>query len=135
MEANKPGINTDMGTITIADEVVSTVAGLAAIDVEGVASMSGGWGTDLVEKLGRKNFAKGIRVELTNDDTKIDIYLIVEFGYSIPEVADNVQKEVKMAVETMTGLNVIEVNVHVVSVQLKRSGVSEAEISAGQIEA
>ncbi|NLT20181.1 MAG: Asp23/Gls24 family envelope stress response protein [Syntrophomonadaceae bacterium] len=135
MEANKPGINTDMGTITIADEVVSTVAGLAAIDVEGVASMSGGWGTDLVEKLGRKNFAKGIRVELTNDDTKIDIYLIVEFGYSIPEVADNVQKEVKLAVETMTGLNVIEVNVHVVSVQLKRSGVSEAEISAGQIEA
>ncbi len=119
MEANKPGINTDMGTITIADEVVSTVAGLAAIDVEGVASMSGGWGTDLVEKLGRKNFAKGIRVELTNDDTKIDIYLIVEFGYSIPEVADNVQKEVKLAVETMTGLNVIEVNVHVVSVQLK----------------
>ena len=135
MEANKPGINTDMGTITIADEVVSTVAGLAAIDVEGVASMSGGWGTDLVEKLGRKNFAKGIRVELTNDDTKIDIYLIVEFGYSIPEVADNVQKEVKLAVETMTGLNVIEVNVHVVSVQLKRSGVSEAEILAGQIEA
>jgi len=135
MEANKPGINTDMGTITIADEVVSTVAGLAAIDVEGVASMSGGWGTDLVEKLGRKNFAKGIRVELTNDDSKIDIYLIVEFGYSIPEVADNVQKEVKLAVETMTGLNVIEVNVHVVSVQLKRSGVSEAEISAGQIEA
>ena len=119
-----------MGTITI-----DRYSGTAAIDVEGVASMSGGWGTDLVEKLGRKNFAKGIRVELTNDDTKIDIYLIVEFGYSIPEVADNVQKEVKLAVETMTGLNVIEVNVHVVSVQLKRSGVSEAEISAGQIEA
>lgn len=136
MEANKPGINTEMGTITIADEVVSTVAGLAAIDVEGVASMSGGWGTDLVEKLGRKNFTKGIRVELSNDDTKIDIYLIVEFGYSIPEVADNVQKEVKLAVETMTGLNVIEVNVHVVSVQLKRAaGMSEAEISAGQNEA
>ncbi|MDD3853980.1 MAG: Asp23/Gls24 family envelope stress response protein [Syntrophomonadaceae bacterium] len=136
MEANKPGINTEMGTITIADEVVSTVAGLAAIDVEGVASMSGGWGTDLVEKLGRKNFTKGIRVELSNDDTKIDIFLIVEFGYSIPEVADNVQKEVKLAVETMTGLNVIEVNVHVVSVQLKRvAGVSEAEISAGQNEA
>ena len=136
MEANKPGINTDMGTITIADEVVSTVAGLAAIDVEGVASMSGGWGTDLVEKLGRKNFAKGIRVELTNDDTKIDIYLIVEFGYSIPEVADNVQKEVKLAVETMTGLNVTEVNVHVVSVQLKKSSsINEAEISAGNIEA
>ncbi|MGI5879240.1 MAG: Asp23/Gls24 family envelope stress response protein [Syntrophomonadaceae bacterium] len=136
MEANKPGINTEMGIITIADEVVSTVAGLAAIDVEGVATMSGGWGTDLVEKLGRKNFTKGIRVELTNDDTKIDIYLVVEFGYSIPEVADNVQKEVKLAVETMTGLNVVEVNVHVVSVQLKKSsGINETEIPAGNFEA
>lgn len=130
MEGQKPEINTEMGAIRIADEVVSTVAGLAAIEVEGVAAMSGGWGTDLVEKLGKKNFGKGIKVEVINDQTRIDIYVIVEFGYPIPQVAENVQKEVKVAVETMTGLTVAAVNVHVVSVLMKKSLESESESAA-----
>src|SRR5690554_4303901 len=100
MENAKPEINNEFGSIRIADEVVSTVAGLAAIEVEGVAAMSGGWGTDLVERLGRKNFSKGIKVEIIDEQTEVDIFIVVQFGYQIPDVAENVQKEVKMAVET-----------------------------------
>ncbi len=123
----KPEINNEYGAIRIADEVVATVAGLAAAEVEGVAAMSGGWGTDLVEKLGRKNFGKGIRVEVIGDETKIDIFIVVEFGYAIPEVAANVQKEVKVAVETMTGLNVAAVNVHIAAVSMRKTG-TEVEV-------
>lgn len=121
MEVNKSEINSEFGTIKIADEVVATVAGLAAAEVEGVASMSGGWGTDLVERLGRKNFGKGIRVEVSGEEAKIEISLVIDYGYQIPKVAEEVQKEVKQAVETMTGLNVSAVNVHIVSVILKKS--------------
>lgn len=125
MEAQKPEINNEFGTIRIADEVVSTVAGLAAIDVDGIVALSGGWGTDLVEKLGRKNYGKGIKVEVADDQTRIDIFIVVEFGYPIPQVAQNVQKEVKLAVETMTGLTVASVNVHIVAVSIKKSGEEE----------
>lgn len=130
MDMQKPEITNEMGAIRIADEVVATVAGLAAIDVDGVATMSGGWGTDLVEKLGRKSFGKGIKVEVTEDETRIDIFLIVEFGFPIPEVAETVQKEVKSAVENMTGLNVKAVNVNVLGVNMKKPESAEAETSA-----
>jgi len=116
-----------MGVVRIADEVVSTVAGLATIEVEGVASMSGGWGTDLVEKLGKKNFGKGIRVEINDQETTIDIFLSIMYGYTIPQVAENVQKEVKSAVEMMTGLHVAAVNVHVVSVTMAKPAVEEID--------
>lgn len=125
MEMKRPEIANDMGVVRIADEVVSTVAGLAAIEVEGVASMSGGWGTDLVEKLGKKNFGKGIRVEINDQETSIDIFLSIMYGYPIPQVAENVQKEVRSAVEMMTGLNVKAVNVHIVSVAMNKAAVEE----------
>ncbi|SHG65075.1 Uncharacterized conserved protein YloU, alkaline shock protein (Asp23) family [Thermosyntropha lipolytica DSM 11003] len=121
MENQKPEIANELGVIRIADEVVSTIAGLAASEVEGVAAMSGTWGTELVEKLGRKNYGKGIKVEVSGEETKIDIFVVVEFGYPIPQVAGNVQKEVKMAVETMTGLTVTQVNVYVAGVSMKKS--------------
>ena len=124
----KPEINNEFGAIRIADEVVATVAGLAAADVEGVASMSGGWSTDLVEKLGRKSYGKGIKVEVIDEQTKIDIFIVVEFGFQIPDVAENVQKEVKMAVETMTGLSVTAVNVHIVGVSMKKIAGNNEEV-------
>lgn len=124
----KPEINNEFGAIRIADEVVATVAGLAAAEVEGVASMSGGWSTDLVEKLGKKNFGKGIKVEVIDEQTKIDIFIVVEFGYQIPDVAETVQKEVKMAVETMTGLSVTAVNVHIVGVSMKKLAGNNEEV-------
>lgn len=127
LEMKRPEIANDMGVVRIADEVVSTVAGLATIEVEGVASMSGGWGTDLVEKLGKKNFGKGIRVEINDQETTIDIFLSIMYGYTIPQVAENVQKEVKSAVEMMTGLHVAAVNVHVVSVTMAKPAVEEID--------
>lgn len=130
MDMQKPEIANEMGAIRIADEVVSTVAGLAAIDVDGVATMSGGWGTDLAEKLGKKSFGKGIKVEVTEDETRIDIFMIVEYGFPIPEVAENVQKEVKSAVENMTGLKVKAVNVNVLGVNMKKPEAAVIEPSA-----
>ncbi|MGI6412483.1 MAG: Asp23/Gls24 family envelope stress response protein [Syntrophomonadaceae bacterium] len=123
----KPEITNELGSIRIADEVVSTIAGLAAAGVEGVSAMSGGWGTDLVEKLGRKNFGKGIKVEINEDRTTIDIFIVVEYGYPIPKVAENVQKEIKLAVQTMTGLTVAGVNVHILSVAIKKEKDAKAE--------
>lgn len=130
MEMKKPEITNELGVIRIADEVVSTIAGLAAVEVDGVAAMSGGWSTDLVEKLGKKNFSKGIKVEVNEDETSIDIYIAVEFGYPIPRVAEGVQNEVKIAVETMTGLSVAGVNVHIVSVIMKKDIDNIVEVDA-----
>ena len=122
MEGMKPEITNEFGAIRIADEVVSTVAGMAVAEVEGVSSMSGGnWGTELVEKFGKKNYGKGIKVEVGDDSTGMDIYLVVEFGYPIPELAENVQREVKLAVESMVGVKVDRINVHIVGVTIKRA--------------
>src|SRR5665647_2782778 len=96
----RPEIPNDMGVIRIADEVVSTIAGLAAIEVEGVASMSGGWGTDLVEKLGKKNFGKGIRVEINDQETSIDIFISIMYGYRFLRWEKMFRREVRTAVET-----------------------------------
>lgn len=134
MEVKKSEIPNDMGVIRIADEVVSTVSGLAAIEVEGVASMSGGWGLEIAEKLGKKSFGKGIKVEVNDDQTKIDIFISVKYGYSIPKVAEGVQQAVKTAVETMTGLLVTSVNVHVVSVSMNKAEQEENSDYTGSFE-
>lgn len=109
----KKGINNALGTIRIADEVVSIIAGLAATEVEGVAGMSGGIAGGIAEILGRKNFSKGVKVEVGEKETAIDLYIIVKYGVRIPDIALNVQEAVKAAIENMTGLSTVEVNVHV----------------------
>ena len=132
MEIKKTEITNEKGSIRISEEVVSTVAGLAAVEVEGVSSMSGNWGADLAERLGKKNFAKGIKVDLAEDQTKIDIFIVVQYGFEIPKVAVDVQNAVKSAVEMMTGLNVSTVNVQVVSIAMpqKNEPAPEAEAPA-----
>ena len=102
-----------IGSIRIADEVVSIIAGLAATEIDGVAGMSGGIAGGIAEILGRKNFSKGVKVEVGEKEAAIDLYIIVKYGIRIPEVALAAQENVKRAIETMTGLSVIEVNVHV----------------------
>lgn len=109
----KKGINNALGTIRIADEVVSIIAGLAATEVDGVAGMSGGIAGGIAEILGRKNFSKGVKVEVGEKEAAIDLYIIVKYGVRIPDIALNVQEAVKSAIENMTGLNTVEVNVHV----------------------
>ncbi|MBC7336262.1 MAG: Asp23/Gls24 family envelope stress response protein, partial [Clostridia bacterium] len=89
------------------------IAGLAATEVEGVAGMSGGIAGGIAEMLGRKNLAKGVKVEVGEKETAIDLHTIVHYGVRIPDVALQIQQRVKDAVERMTGLRVVEVNVHV----------------------
>ncbi|MBQ1501271.1 MAG: Asp23/Gls24 family envelope stress response protein [Firmicutes bacterium] len=101
------------GSVKIAADVVATIAGLAAAQVDGIAGMSGGVVGGIAEMLGRKNLTKGIKVEIKDQDAIIDILTIVEYGVAIADVAANVQKSVKDAVETMTGLNCPTVNIHV----------------------
>ena len=107
---------TSIGSVRIADDVVATIAGLAAADVEGIAGMSGGVAGGIAEMLGRKNLTKGVKVEVGDSDATIDIFCIVEYGRSIVTVATNVQEKVKDAVESMTGLVVLAINVHVLGV-------------------
>jgi uncharacterized alkaline shock family protein YloU len=121
----KMSSNTDIGAIRIAEEVVSTIAGLAAVEVEGVAAMSGSLTAGLTEILGRKNLSKGVKVEVGDTEAAIEAFIVVEFGFPIPGVDKAVQNQIKSAVETMTGLNVTAVNVHVVGVSMKKGKVEE----------
>ncbi len=101
-------------TIKISDDVVSIIAGKAVSEVEGVSSMAGGFAGGITEVLsGKKNFSKGIKVEVGEKETKIDVNIVVEYGTRIPDIAFEIQNRVKKAVENMTGLKVLEVNVHV----------------------
>ena len=102
-----------IGAIRIADEVVSVIAGLAATEIDGVAGMSGGIAGGIAEMLGTKSFTKGVKVEVGEKETAVDLYMIVKYGARIPDVAIAVQENVKKAIENMTGLSVVEVNVHV----------------------
>ena len=102
-----------IGSVRIADEVVSIIAGMAATEVEGIAGMSGGLVGGIAEILGKKNLAKGVKVEVGETEAAVDLYIIVKFGVRIPDVALTVQEKVKNAIESMTGLSVVEVNVHV----------------------
>lgn len=117
----------DYGTVKISEEVVAIIAGIAATDVPGVAGMSGGIAGGIAEILGRKNLSKGVKVEVGEKEAAIDLYIIVEFGARIPEVAWDIQDKVKGAVQTMTGLNVVEVNIHVQGVNFDKEIKKEAE--------
>lgn len=105
--------DTGLGSIKIADEVVSIIAGLAATEIDGIAGMSGGLVGGIAEMLGRKNFSKGVKVEVGEREAAIDLYIIVKYGTRIPDVALAAQENIKRAIENMTGLSVVEVNVHV----------------------
>ena len=110
---NERTITSDMGMIRISDEVVAVIAGLAATEVEGVAAMSGGLAGGIAEVLGRRNLAKGVKVEVGTEEAKVDLHIVVNYGVRIPDVAWEIQENVKNAIERMTGLRVLQVNVHV----------------------
>lgn len=101
-------------SIRISDDVVGIIAGIAAMEVDGVAGMSGGFAAEVGERMtGKKNLSKGVKVQVGEKEVAIDLYIVVDFGVRIPEVASKVQENVKRAVESMTGLECIEVNIHV----------------------
>lgn len=123
--------NTENG-IEISNDVIAVIAGVAVSEVQGVASMSGGFAGGITEVLsGKKNMAKGIKVDKTENSAKIDVNIIVEYGSRIPDVAFEIQNRVKKSVESMTGFKVEEVNVHVQGVD---TNISKSENTENQKE-
>jgi uncharacterized alkaline shock family protein YloU len=106
-------VRTDLGTIQIAPEVIEIITGLATVEVQGVAGMSGGFVGGIAELLGRKNLSKGVKVEVGQKEATIEVSIIIEYGARIPDVAHQIQRSVKIAIETMTGIVVKEVNVQI----------------------
>ena len=111
--------NTNNGTVTYANDVIATIAGVAATEVSGVAGMSGGISSGITEMLGKKNLTKGVKVEVGTQEAAIDLNIVVEYGSELHKVAEAGQENVKKAVETMTGLQVVEVNVNILGVNVK----------------
>jgi len=118
-------IQGEIGSVKISNEVVAIIAGLAASEVPGVVSMSGGIAGGITEALGRKNLSKGVKVEMGEKQAVIDLHIIVDYGCRIPDVAWNIQERVKKAVESMTGLSVAEVNIHVQGVYIDKDAKKE----------
>ena len=110
-----------IGKVQIADEVVAIIAGLAATEVEGVASMAGNITNELVGKLGMKNRSKGVNVDVLENVVCVNLNLNLEYGYSIPETCRKVQDKVKTAIENMTGLQVSDVNISIASVEMEQT--------------
>jgi uncharacterized alkaline shock family protein YloU len=109
----------ESGSIRIANEVVRIIAGIAASEVKGIVGMSGGVVDGFAELLKKKNLAKGVKVEVGEKQAAVDLFVVVEYGSKIPEIAYQVQENVKRAIESMTGLEVVEVNVHIQGVDFK----------------
>lgn len=109
-----------IGKVSIADDVVASIAGIAAIEVKGVSKLTGNISKELVAKLGKKNLAKGVKVDIIEGTVDVDLSLELEYGNSIKTVSENVQIKVKQAIESMTGLVVGSVNVVVSGIKLEK---------------
>ncbi len=107
------------GEVRIADEVVAIIAGLAASEVEGVASMAGNVTRDIIERLGMKSLSKGVRVALEGNKVNVRLAINIQYGYNVPATCTKIQERVKAAIETMTGLEVEEVNIKIVNVEME----------------
>ena len=108
-----------IGEVQIADEVVAIIAGLAATEVDGVASMAGNITNELVSKLGMKNLSRGVKVTVLEGVVTVDLNLNIEYGKNILETSKKVQEKVKSSIENMTGLEVADVNIHIASVDME----------------
>ena len=115
----------DLGSVRIADEVIASIAGIATMDVPGVVGMSSGLIGGMAEMMGKKSTSIGVKVQVGAREVAVDLYVVVEYGLRIPDVALQVQEKVKEAVETATGLTVLEINVHVQGVGFSRGDTDE----------
>lgn len=115
------------GDIKIAEDVVATIAGVSATDVKGVAGMSGGLVGGIAEILGKKSLSKGVKIDINDKGAFIDLYLIVEYGVRIPDIAWEIQDKVKTTIQTMTSLNVVEVNIHIQGVSFPNEKEEETQ--------
>lgn len=124
-----------IGNIKISVDVVSTIAGIAASEVEGVAGMYGTFAGGIKEMLGaKKNPSKGVKVDMGDGTASIDLYIVVDYGVRIPELSWEIQESVKSNVETMTGLNVLKVNIHIEGVSFAKENEEKAEFDIPETE-
>ena len=113
----------ELGNINISEEVLSVIAAAAATEVEGVGGLAANLGSDIAELLGgKKNLSKGIRITVEEESIRIDLSILIRYGYTILDVAKKVQSAVYAAVENTSGLTVECVNVHVSGVSFDRTG-------------
>ena len=108
----------NIGEVQIADEVVAIIAGIAAMEIDGVASMGGNTTRELIQSLGKKSISKGVKVDILENVVTVYTSLNIKYGYNIVEVTKKVQEKIKSAIESMTGLQVADVNVRVVGVDV-----------------
>jgi len=113
-----PGGNS-LGKVEIAPEVIEIIAGIAASEVDGVASMRGNFASGVVERFGKKIHGKGVKVELLEEGIRVDVYCVMKFGVSIPAVAQGIQDNIRQALINMTALETEEINIHVVGIQFE----------------
>ena len=108
----------NLGEVKIADEVVAIIAGLAAMEVDGVASMSGNATRELISKLGMKSLSKGVKVDVLEGIVTVSLKLNLKYGYNVMDICQKVQEKVKAAIENMTGLTVADVNIRIAGVNV-----------------
>ena len=122
--------NESFGTVTFATEVIAAIAGIAAADVPGVADMSGGFIDGVAQLLGRKNYSKGIKVDLGQHEVAIEASIVAQYGIPIQKIAYEIQNRITTAIESMTGMNVTGVHVKVQALSMKPAQESEIAGSA-----
>lgn len=118
---------TGLGKVEISPEVIEVIAAIAASEVEGVAEMRGNFATGVAERLGRKSYRKGVKVEITESGILLDVYVVIVYGYSIPTVGQEIQENIYEALLNMTALEVNETNVHVVGIHFAQEETSNHE--------
>ena len=118
-EALQRDRSTDLGVVRINNEAIMTIAAAAAMEIDGVHRLGGGIGTTLCEALFRRTNSRGVRINMREGDVKLSVSIVVEYGSDIPRIADEVQDNVKRAVEKMTGLVLSAVDVIVEGVHAK----------------
>ena len=109
-----------VGSVQIADDVVAMIASLAATEIEGVSAMIGNITNELMSKVGVKKLTKGVKVEVLDNNVKVDLAVTMEYGYNIPATCQKVQAKVKSAIENMTGLTCSDVNIRIAGVNMKK---------------
>ena len=113
--------NENIGSVQVADDVIAVIAGLAATEVSGISAVSGNITNELMSRVGVKNLAKGVRVEVTGQKVKVAVSLIIDYGVNIPTTCGKVQERVKSTIENMTGLTVTDVNVRIAGVDMNNN--------------
>lgn len=119
-EKNGYELQEKAGTVRIADDVVAMIAALAATEVDGVAAMAGNLTNELLSRVGVRGLSRGSKVEVSGKKVKVELAITMEYGYNIPATCQRVQTRVKNAIENMTGLEVLDVNIRIAGINVTK---------------